>query len=515
MSLRLRLLAGLAALVLLGLAGFGTGTYVSLHGFLVSRLDEQLAQAATAVARSTPSVATPGDRPGGGRAGGGNGGGGAGSGGNDFGGIRANVGPSLFVEILSRDGQVVAAVDSADKSAGPPRLPAETKLLEAVHASGSDQPTGFTVDQEGHIHPSVPRPGPVHTLSASSTLGGAERVALIALPGTDNTIVIAGSLRPVTQTLHRLLEVELALGGGVLAVTVLLGLALARQATRPLEEIAETADGIAGGDLGRRVATADQRSEVGRVGLAINAMLNEIQLAFARRDATESRLRRFVADASHELSTPLTSIRGYAELFHRGLADRPDDLAKAMTRIEAEGARMGGLVDDLLLLASFDNGRPVQRDPVDLTRIVADTAADLRATAPDRTVTVEAERPVIVLGDEDRIRQVAANLASNARRHTPGGTAITLRARTDDGFGVLDVADDGPGLAPDEAAHVFDRFYRVDKARARAAGGAGLGLSIVAAIAEALDGRVSLDTAPGRGATFSVSIPLARHDEES
>ena len=513
MSLRLRLLAGLAALVVLGLAGFGTGTYVSLHGFLVSRLDEQLAQAATAVARSTPSVDTPRDGPGGGRAGGGSGGG-TGNGGNDFGGIRANVGPSLFVEILSRDGQVLASVDSANGSAGPPRLPAGTKLLAAVHPPGSDQATGFTVDPEGHIHPSVPQPGPVRALSASSTLGGAERVGLIGLPGTDDTIVIAGSLHPVTQTLHRLLEVEVALGSGVLAVTVLLGLALARQATRPLEEIAETADGIAGGDLGRRVATADTRSEVGRVGLAINAMLNEIQLAFARRDATESRLRRFVADASHELSTPLTSIRGYAELFHRGLADRPDDLAKAMTRIEAEGARMGGLVDDLLLLASFDNGRPVQRDPVDLTRIAADSAADLRATAPDRTVTVEAGRPVIVLGDEDRLRQVAANLASNARRHTPDGTAITLRARTDGEFGVLDVADHGPGLAPDEAAHVFDRFYRVDEARARAAGGAGLGLSIVAAIAEALDGRVSLDTAPGRGATFSVSIPLARHDEE-
>ena len=511
MSLRLRLLAGLAALVLLGLAGFGTGTYLSLHGFLVSRLDEQLAQAATAVARSTPSVDTAGDGPGGRRTGGG----GGGAGGSDFGGIRANVGPSLFVEILNRDGQILATVDAANKSSGPPRLPAASKLFEAVHTPGSQQATGFTVDPEGHIHPSVTQPGPVHALSASSTLGGAERVALIGLPGTDDTIVIAGSLHPVTQTLHRLLEVELALGGGVLAVTVLLGLALARQATRPLEEIAETADGIAGGDLGRRVATADTRSEVGRVGLAINAMLNEIQLAFARRDATESRLRRFVADASHELSTPLTSIRGYAELFHRGLADRPEDLAKAMARIEAEGARMGGLVDDLLLLASFDNGRPVLRDPVDLTRIVTDTAADLRATAPDRTVSVEAERPVIVLGDEDRLRQVAANLASNARRHTPDGTAITLRARIDGELGVLDVADHGPGLAADEAAHVFDRFYRVDKARARAAGGAGLGLSIVAAIAEALDGRVSLDTAPGRGATFSVAIPLARHDEES
>ncbi|GAC1317497.1 MAG: sensory box histidine kinase PhoR [Acidimicrobiales bacterium] len=494
MSLRLRLLTGLAALVLLGLVGFGAGTYVSLHRFLVSRLDEQLSTAAAAVARSTASPGFPS--------------GGHGGPDGDFGGIRANVGPTLFVELLDGHGTVLATVDPSDHTAGAPELPAESALLRAVHAGLSDR-ASFTVDQEGHAHIAPARIGPVRTISARSSVGGGERVALTAVPGSNATIVVAGSLHPVAQTLHRLLIVELGVGGGVLAITLVLGLALARQATRPLEEIARTADGIASGDLGRRVTATDPRSEVGRVGLAINAMLNEIQSAFARRDQTETRLRRFVADASHELSTPLTSIRGYAELFRRGLADRPDDLAKAMARIESEGARMGGLVDDLLLLASFDNGRPLQRDPVDLTRIATDTAADLRAAAPERPVTVEGDGAVIVVGDENRLRQVAANLASNARRHTPEGSPVTIRARTDGAFGVLEVADHGPGLAPDEAARVFDRFYRVDKARARAAGGAGLGLSIVATIAEALDGRASLDTSPDHGATFSVAIPLA------
>jgi len=494
MSLRLRLLAGLAALVLFGLVTFGAGTYLALRHFLLSRLDQQLVDAATTVARG-PSFGDAHGGPGPGF-------------GNDPGGIRADVGPSLFVELLDARGTVLAAVDSSTRAAGAPDLGSATKELTSVRQSSAIQ-DGSPVEPDGHVHPGASA-GAVLVFSAPSRIGGAERVALVSRPGTTEMIVVAGSMHPVTQTLDRLLWVELATGTGVLAITVLLGLALARQATRPLEAIAETADAIAAGELERRVQTADNRSEVGRVGVALNAMLHEIQHAFDRRDATESRLRRFVADASHELSTPLTSIRGYAELFHRGLAERPEDLAKAMARIESEGARMGGLVDDLLLLASFDNGRPTQFDPVDLARIASDAGADLRACCPDRVVTVEAAAPVIVLGDDARIRQIAANLASNARRHTPAGTAVTIRARQDGEVGVLEVADRGPGLTPDAAARVFDRFYRVDNARARADGGAGLGLSIVATIAEALRGRVHVDTSPGHGATFSVAIPLAR-----
>ncbi|MGH2717668.1 MAG: sensor histidine kinase, partial [Actinomycetota bacterium] len=206
---------------------------------------------------------------------------------------------------------------------------------------------------------------------------------------------------------------------------------------------------------------------------------------------------------------PLTSIRGYAELFHRGLQDRPEDLKKALERIESEAIRMGLLVDDLLLLASFDAGRPLHQDPVDLSRIAADAASDLRAIDPDRTVSLEAAPAVIVIGDEQRLRQVAANLISNVRRHTPAGTAVTVRARLAGPYGTFEVADAGPGMTPQQAEHVFDRFYRVDKARSRAMGGAGLGLSIVASIAEAHGGQASVTTALGAGATFSVAIPVA------
>ncbi|GAC1373587.1 MAG: HAMP domain-containing sensor histidine kinase [Acidimicrobiales bacterium] len=496
MSLRLRLLGGLASLVLVGLTVFGAGTYLSLRHFLTGRLDQELSDAASAVARSAPRLDP--NRIGGHFDGNG----------RDFGGIRANVGPDLFVEILDDQGTVLATVDSARHTAGPPSLSRISRSLTTVRTPRTDTVSGG-VNREGRFHPGPIVLGPVRMVSSASGAGGPERVALVAQPGTNQTVAVAGSLQTVTQTLHRLLAVEIGVGGGVLAITLILGLILAAQATRPLEAIAETADGIAAGDLERRVAIANTSSEVGRVGVAINSMLTEIQAAFSRRDATESRLRRFVADASHELSTPLTSIRGYAELFHRGLSDHPEDLAKAMARIESEGARMGGLVDDLLVLASFDNGRPVRRDPVDLTLIASDAALDARVASPDRTVRFEGPGPVVVLGDEDRIRQVTSNLTSNARRHTPPGTVITVRSGVLEGFGVLEVVDDGPGLSADAAAHVFERFFRADKARSRSDGGAGLGLSIVATITEALGGRVELDTAPGRGATFRVLIPLA------
>jgi two-component system, OmpR family, sensor kinase len=483
-SLRLRLLTGLAGLVSLGLVGFGVGTYVALDHSLVSQLDQQLkAAVATAADNAGPGpphdhgrISTTADAAT-----------------VDAGRLRAAVASELFVEFLGPDGTVLATVPSSTVGAPEaPKLPTGvTGLLPLDHADGT-----ATL--------------PVLTFTTAGTAGGGpERVAMRLLPGSSDVVVVAGSLHPVTQTLDRLLAVEFGIGAMVLLVTLGLGLALARQATRPLEAIATTADAIAAGDLSRRVTGADRDSEVGRVSAAINGMLVEIEEAFARRDATETRLRRFVADASHELSTPLTSIRGYAELFRRGLADRPEDLAKAMDRIEREGARMGGLVDDLLLLASLDNGRPLHHDPVDLGRIAADTAADLQATDPDRAVTADVSGPLIALGDEDRLRQVAANLASNARRHTPPGTPITIRARRRGRFGVLEVADLGPGLAPEAAERVLDRFYRVDKARSRGQGGTGLGLSIVATIAEALGGQASLETAEGEGATFSVAVPLA------
>ena len=206
---------------------------------------------------------------------------------------------------------------------------------------------------------------------------------------------------------------------------------------RPLEQMGETAGAIAAGDLSRRVETADERTEVGRLGLALNSMLGQIEGAFAERTASEARLRRFVADAAHELRTPLTSIRGYAELFRRGASTRPDDLAKTMRRIEEGAARMGVLVEDLLLLARLDQGRPLDREPVDLTRLTAAAVDDLRVVSPDRPVVYESNGAVVVNGDEHRLRQVLANLLENARTHTPpddagGGARRRVRRRRGD-----------------------------------------------------------------------------------
>ncbi len=237
-------------------------------------------------------------------------------------------------------------------------------------------------------------------------------------------------------------------------------------------------------------------------------MLTRIEESFAERRETERRLRQFVADASHELQTPLTSVRGYAELFRRGAAQRPDDLATAMGRIEAEATRMGVLVDDLLLLARLDQGRPMDAAPVDLTALVGDLVADARAVEPDRPIALEAGAPVTVHGDDLRLRQVVGNLLSNARAHTPPGTPVTVRTLVRNGEAVVEVADRGPGLPSEHAARVFERFFRADPSRARASGGSGLGLSIVSSIAEAHGGRAEVESAPGEGALFRVVLPL-------
>ncbi len=289
----------------------------------------------------------------------------------------------------------------------------------------------------------------------------------------------------------------------------MLGWWLVRRGLRPLDRIGDTARAIGDGDLARRVEPAEPRTEVGRLGLALNAMLGQIEVAFAERRASEERLRRFIADASHELRTPLTSIRGYAEMFRRGAAANPADTATAMRRIEAESARMAVLVDELLLLARLDEGRPLECAPVDLARLAEDTVTDARAVEPDRPLRYDRPPPITVLGDEGRLRQVLANLLANVRQHTPAGTAAVVRVIEADAGVRIEVADEGPGLTPEEAGRVFERFYRTDPSRSRQRGGAGLGLAIVEATVAAHGGTAGVDAVAGEGATFWVTMPLA------
>ncbi|WP_447006052.1 sensor histidine kinase [Saccharothrix isguenensis] len=297
--------------------------------------------------------------------------------------------------------------------------------------------------------------------------------------------------------------------GTVLAVIAASAFAVKR-GLRPLDDIAATADKIGSGDLSRRVPVEREGTEIGRLGVALNAMLGQVESAFRDKEASEARLRRFIADASHELRTPIATIRGYAELFHRGAAERPGDLAKVTSRIESEAKRMGTLVDELLLLARLDQGLAADREHVDLTALAADAVADAAARAPGRSLRVDQDGAVVVFGDTGRLRQVLANLLSNVLQHTPPGSSATVRVRAEGEDAVIEVADTGPGLEPDDRARVFERFFRTDAARARDGGGAGLGLSIVESVVVAHGGQVDVRSTKGVGTTFRVTVPLNR-----
>jgi signal transduction histidine kinase len=378
--------------------------------------------------------------------------------------------------------------------------------------------------------------------------GGGQSLAMgFAEPG--GTLILTTGVTGVYTTIRQLTGVDLIVSVIILFVLTLLGFAVVQANLRPLVEIEETAGEIAQGHLNRRVPERDPRTEIGSLGRSLNTMLSQIETAFHAREESEAaahqseeRMRRFIADASHELRTPLTAIRGFAEYYRQrgGLVrhwDRrtpaggapeaaatagltPDDLDRIMQRVEKEAARMGLLVEDLLLLARLDQQRPLARNPIDLLSLAADAVHDARVLAPDRTIglTVQPGAAFLVVGDEPRLRQVIGNLMSNALTHTPDGTPIEVSI----GSGILDprvknpapaifvdVIDHGPGMTTDQANRVFERFYRADQARTRATGGSGLGLAIVSSLVTAHGGVASVRTAPGRGATFRVALPLA------
>ena len=407
--------------------------------------------------------------------------------------LANRVSPETYVEVLA-GGRVVFR-DPSGSPGDPdpaPVVPAHLRVqhLPPPHVFGRDhgpyEPVGPSVD-----------------LAAAGSGGVQYRAQAVAVPG--GVLLTADSLDPTDKTLSSLAHVEAAVSAGVIVALLGLALWIVRIGLRPLDEMTEAAGAIGRGDLTRRIRGAET-GEVGRLGTALNAMLSQIEAAFAERTSSESRLRRFVADASHELRTPLTSIRGYAELLRKGALDGEEARARAAERIEGEAARMSLLVDDLLLLARLDQGRPLERQPIDLCRVVADAveAWRLRA-AEDHPSTVELDGPVMVDGDPMRLRQIVDNLLRNAATHTPPGTPVRVTVARRGTTAVLEVADEGPGLEPDQALHVFDRFYRASPARTGE--GAGLGLAIVAALAAAHGGSARVRSTPGRGALFTVELP--------
>ncbi|KAA1249824.1 HAMP domain-containing histidine kinase [Mycobacterium simiae] len=325
---------------------------------------------------------------------------------------------------------------------------------------------------------------------------------------------VAIDLSDVQHTVRSLVWLQIGIGAAVLVVVGIAGYVVVRRSLKPLVEVEQTAAAIAAGQLDRRVRERDPRTEVGRLSLALNGMLSQIQQAVADSESSaekarnsEDRMRRFITDASHELRTPLTTIRGFAELYRQGAAS---DVSMLLSRIESEASRMGLLVDDLLMLARLDAQRPLERSQVDLLVLAADAVHDARAVDPKRTITLDVlDGPGTpeVFGDEPRLRQVLSNLVANALRHTPESADVTVRVGTQGDDALLEVADQGPGMTPEDASRVFERFYRTDSSRARASGGTGLGLSIVDSLVKAHGGAVTVVTAPGEGCCFRVTLP--------
>ena len=346
-----------------------------------------------------------------------------------------------------------------------------------------------------------------HIVTAPAIDASLDYRMLVQREATGNVVVTAAPLDEVDEAVSRLIQIFLGTGVVTLAAATGASWWFIRRGMRPVDQMVDTAAGIAAGDLSRRVPDANPRTELGQLGSALNNMLAQIEQSIRARAASEERLRRFVADASHELRTPLTSVRGYAELYRQGALPNDASVEKAMGRIEAEGARMARLVEDMLLLARLDESRALETAPVDLTELANDAASDFRAVDPERPFTVEASGPVVVPGDALRLRQVIDNLLANARIHTPAGTPVRLSVRMNGDMAELSVADDGPGMSQEERERVFERFWRADPARARSKGGSGLGLAIVAAIVQAHQGTVDVTSTPGQGATFVVSIP--------
>jgi two-component system OmpR family sensor kinase len=490
LSLRSRLVLLSLVLALLGLAVSDTVVLGVVRGKLVQRVDRQLERYAGPLAQRLgtegwpqPRTVRPGSP-----------------------GARPWLPSQFVVAFASADGRV-------------------SDLFRLPVAAGDPRPLWPSMDAAAlKAHMSVPFD------VASDHGGGRWRVLIVPVRGPVRTgggganaspagVAVAASLDDVSSTTDRLGTAFWLIGAVVAALLGAAAWFAVRAGLRPLRRIEATALEIAAGrPLSHRMPAASPHTEAGRLAYALNGMLAQIESAFAARAASEEQMRRFVADASHELRTPLAGIRGFAELYRMGALPGEADVRRTMARIESEAVRLGGLVEDLLTLVRTEELRPVQLAPMDLRTLAVDALHDTTALDPAREVTLTGPAgdgppsAAPVLGDEARLRQVVANLVGNAVAHTPPGTPVRIGVGTHAGYGVLEVADSGPGLTPAQAARVFERFYRTDPSRTRPApgpGGAGLGLSIAAALVTAHGGHVELDTSPGTGATFRVRLPSA------
>jgi two-component system OmpR family sensor kinase len=524
-SLRTRLLIALTAVALVALVIADVVTYAQLHSFLFEQVDQSLAGADSPIGSALFHPGGPAHA----------GGFGVGFGGPPQSGFESpltpfastvgcglptpalqQLAPGTFIQI--RAGNTVLTTCTTPSGGVPePKLPA--------HFPGFSSTAGAHGSPSAYLTVAARKPGGPQFRVLVANLVGAQCApgqppihSTCTDPGPQATgfvVIVAQPLSAIADTLGRLLDVELAVTGAALVAALLLGWWLVQIGLRPLRAVERTAAAIADGELDQRVPGAGANTEVGRVARALNVMLGRIETAFGERDATEAdlresegRMRQFVANASHELRTPLAAISAYAELFERGASSRADDLERVMTGIASEAGRMGHLVEDLLLLAHLDEGRPLARRPVELVALAGEAAQTARTVAPGWPVSLTAREPVEVTGDAARLLQVLDNLLSNVRAHTPAGTTTELGIARDADSALITCADNGPGLGTESGDRVFERFFRVDPSRSRQRGGAGLGLSIVDSIVRAHGGAVTAEARAGGGVTFSVRLPL-------
>ncbi len=505
MSLRSRLLVAIGVIALVALAIADVATYKSLESFLYQRVDQQLEQSHVTPEGIVESGRALSCYPAPGTGGGGPGGpapfGTQGDG-------DADDGPSNAIqvyaeEVRSSNGGVVGGQSCpayVDGHAYTPVIPTPI--------------TGYAPD---------PVDGKVAYFTAASSQAGGPSFRVRASTLSDGDIlIVAQPLGDTGSTLHQLLLIELAVTGGAVVLALIGGFWLVRLGLRPLRDMERTAESIAAGNLTERVQGENEKTEMGRLARTLNVMLARIESAFGARvaserrlRASEARLRRFVADASHELRTPIAAISAYAELFGRGASEQKEDLERLMGGIRNETGRMEHLVADLLLLARLDEGRPMEERSVDLVALCAEAVQTASTVGPDWPITFHASRPIEVMGDATSLRQVVDNLLGNVRAHTPPGTGARVSVEPEGEGAVITVADNGPGMEPDEAAHIFERFYRSDPSRSRTHGGAGLGLSIVSAIVANHGGTVAAQGRVGEGTTFTVHLPPAPPHEGS